>query len=353
MAGAALTLGGGINAVVRLYRDHGLFERWSVLYLDTYTGKGALRQLCTMLRAVLRLAALLLRRRVALLHVHAASRGSFWRKAALCGLCRLAGVPYVFHLHSGEFPAFYRNECRPWQQRLVRRVLAYAAEVLVLTPSWLALLRAIEPTAVCRVMLNPVALASHVQPVQPVALRLLFLGRLRRTKGVFDLLDALPALRRSWPGVRAVLAGDGELQACADAAQRLGVADIVELPGWIDGADKDRALAEADVLVLPSHAEGLPVCVLEAMAAGVPVVASAVGGIPHALDDGRCGELVPPRDVQALTAALHRMLAEPGHRALLATRARARAEALFSPDSVLRELQACWQPLLGRPKGRA
>jgi hypothetical protein len=74
---------------------------------------------------------------VALLHVHSASRGSFWRKSLLCWLAGRFGVPYVFHVHSGEFPVFFGNECSGWQQRWVRHTLRQAASVVVLTPGWL------------------------------------------------------------------------------------------------------------------------------------------------------------------------------------------------------------------------
>lgn len=346
MVGPALQAPGGMSAVAQAYREAGLFDRWGVRYLSSYAGPGLLRQLATMLPALARLAGALLLGRVALVHVHSASRGSFWRKSVFCAVARLAGVPYVVHLHSGEFTAFYHRECSAIGRRWVRRVLRQAAAVIVLAPHWAREVAAIEPAAALRVVANPVVLPPVAQAVRAPARRLLFLGRLREKKGVFDLLAALPALRERHPGLRLCLAGDGDLDAVRRAASALGVADAVELPGWIDGAAKDAELRRADVLVLPSHFEGLPMCVLEAMAAGVPVVATAVGGVPFALDEGRCGALVPPGDVPALAQAVLRLFDDAGHRRQLAQAARERAAALFATGEVLRQVEATWRDAL-------
>src|SRR6478609_6763919 len=113
MAGPAEHLPGGMSAVVLSYRRAGLFEALPLRYLSRYEGAAALMQLRVFGAALWRLLLELLAGRVDLLHVHSASRGSFWRKSLLCGLCRAFGKPYLFHIHSGEFGHFYREECGP------------------------------------------------------------------------------------------------------------------------------------------------------------------------------------------------------------------------------------------------
>lgn len=352
MAGASLRLAGGVVAVIRAYREQGLFDRGPVIYLDTYRGKGLWMQVRTMIAALARLLGLLLRRQVALLHVHSAARGSFWRKAALCAVCRATGVPYVFHLHSGEFARFFAHECGPLGRRWVRTTLHGAACVPVLTPQAQVEISAIAPRARLVVLPNPVTIPARSFALRNTGSRVLFLGRLRRTKGVYDLIEALPAVRKACPGLRVVLAGDGELAEVAAAAERETVADRVELPGWLEGPAKDAAMAAADVVVLPSHYEGLPICVLEAMASGIPVVATAVGGVPFALQDGQCGELVAAGDPAALAAALIRALSDSQRRHRFAAAGRARAQDLFSPECIARQVESCWQMALsGGPHG--
>jgi glycosyltransferase involved in cell wall biosynthesis len=149
-------------------------------------------------------------------------------------------------------------------------------------------------------------------------------------KGFDVLLDALPALRARVPSAHVVLLGDGEDRPALEArARALGVAERVHLLGAV--ADVPAHLAAADVLAAPSRNEGMGRVLVEAMALGVPVVGSAVGGIPDVIEDGECGRLVAPGDAAALAEALADLGADAALRAKLGAAARPRAEA-FSTD---------------------
>jgi glycosyltransferase involved in cell wall biosynthesis len=112
----------------------------------------------------------------------------------------------------------------------------------------------------------------------------------------------------------------------------LNLSDRVYLPGWQTAEQVHDLLDAADILFLPSHHEGLPMAILEAMASGVAVVASPVGAIPDAIVDGESGLLVPCGDVDALSKAILRLLRDPALRQRLASNARARFERLFTID---------------------
>jgi glycosyltransferase involved in cell wall biosynthesis len=155
--------------------------------------------------------------------------------------------------------------------------------------------------------------------------RILFVGRLEPAKGVEDLLATVAQLAPRYPHVRLVLAGSGDVGACA---ARLGIAGRLELPGWIDAGQRAEQLHRAAIFCLPSHAEGLPLALLEAMAAGKAVVASNVGAMPEALGNA-AGVLVPPRDVAALAAALAALLDDPQAAAAMGARARAVVAARY------------------------
>jgi len=364
MVGTSLDSPGGMTAVVRLYRDMGLFEAWNVRYIASYERPGKLTQVRVMAGALAAFVWLLLRGQVGLLHVHSASRGSFWRKSVFCALARLFGVPYVFHLHSGEFPVFYERECGPRAQRWVRRTLEGAQALVALTGQWQAALARIAPGASITVLGNPVRVPA-VLPAMPVMSatrppRLLFLGRLRDKKGVYDLLRAMPAVLARHPGAIFTLAGDGDLEGTARLARELNVEHALRLPGWVDGAAKDALLADATLLLLPSYFEGLPVCVLEAMAEGIPVVASAVGGIPEVLEHGHCGVLHAAGDVDALAGAVLALLDDAAHGgaddgaqdgsryAALRQAAHARALQVYSVQAVQASLDALYGKALAR-----
>jgi glycosyltransferase involved in cell wall biosynthesis len=156
---------------------------------------------------------------------------------------------------------------------------------------------------------------------------LVSVGRLRPPKDFTTLVRAMTAVD---PGsARLRIAGDGpERAALATEVARLGLDRVVELLGT--RSDVDDLLAAADLFVLSSDSEGLPMSVLEAMAAGLPVVASAVGGVPELVLDGETGALVPPRDSAALAGAIRRIVADPALRDRLGEAGRRRVEREFS-----------------------
>jgi glycosyltransferase involved in cell wall biosynthesis len=179
----------------------------------------------------------------------------------------------------------------------------------------------------------------------------LAVGRLSREKGHVDLVAALERLRRLEPALnfKLVIVGDGpERRRVEEAARGLGLGGRIIFAGH--RADVRPFYALADVLTLPSHSEGSPNVLLEAMAAGLPVAAAAVGGVPEIADDGESALLVPPRDSQAMAAALARLLTDAPLAAGLAARARERALTHFSPDSFVRSLVEIYRDLMPRPE---
>ncbi|HYT98902.1 MAG TPA: glycosyltransferase family 4 protein [Gemmatimonadales bacterium] len=162
--------------------------------------------------------------------------------------------------------------------------------------------------------------------------RIIAVGRLAKDKGFGYLLQAARVLVDRGLDLEIDIVGDGDqLGALRALAAGLGIADRVRFRGWLAFAEVRRAMSEATVLVHPSDGlgDGLPNVLREAMALGTPVIASRVAGIPEALDDGRCGVLVPPRDVAALASALERLLGDAALRQTLARRARQRTEEKF------------------------
>lgn len=157
----------------------------------------------------------------------------------------------------------------------------------------------------------------EAQPeVQPASLRepgdeavAGFVGRLVREKGVFDLLDSARVVLERFPRTRFVFVGDGpQRQECEQAARQAGIGERVTFCGH--RSDIASCYAAFDLLVLPSHNEGLPMSILEAMSAGVPVVATRVGSVPDAVVDGVTGLLVKPGDTVALTQSILRVLGD-------------------------------------------
>jgi glycosyltransferase involved in cell wall biosynthesis len=179
--------------------------------------------------------------------------------------------------------------------------------------------------------------------------RLLFLGRMVTDKGLYELLDAFAGLRPRFPNLELVMAGDGpERGRLQQHACQLGAADAVHWPGFVSGAAKCRWLGSADLFVLPSYREGCPVALLEAMAMGLPVVASAVGGIPHVVEDGVNGVLIPEVSAATLGCALERLLTDPGRRQAMGEANRDKAWRYYEASSATRRIDARYRHLAAR-----
>jgi glycosyltransferase involved in cell wall biosynthesis len=171
-------------------------------------------------------------------------------------------------------------------------------------------------------------------------------ARLHPQKGHAYLLRAAVQV----PGATFVLAGDGPLRAELEAEARdLGIAGRCVFLG--QRADVPALLAAADLFVLPSLFEGLPVSVLEAMAAELPVVATAIGGTDEAITSEESGLLVPPRDPGALASAIRRLQADPPLARRLAAAARERVEREFSSEATARNVMRVYDEVLAEARG--
>lgn len=335
-----LTTRGGVASYVRTMSGTPLWERWGVRHVATHQDGSAAARVLRFARGAVTYWWLLLARRPDVVHLHSASYGSFARKSVLLWSARAVRVPVVLHIHGGAFADFH-DALPALGRRYVRATLGAAAAVVALGPTWADRLRAIAPRA--RVLVVPNAVRpQEVGPPRAAdaPLCVLFLGLLSADKGVYVLLEAWEqVVRRLPPGrsARLVLAGNGDVEGVRADAERRGLAHTVELPGWVSPERVDALLAGADVLVLPSRWEGHPMAVLEAMARGVCVVATRVGGIPDLVDDGS-GVLVPPEDPVALAEALGVVLQDPGRRRELGEGGRQRVCDHFDLDVTWRRL---------------
>jgi glycosyltransferase involved in cell wall biosynthesis len=170
-------------------------------------------------------------------------------------------------------------------------------------------------------------------------------GRLHPQKGLPDLLSAFQVLKSPRPKAHLLIVGDGECRVdLGRQVQQRHLAGAVTFTGQRD--DVPQLLALMDVFVLASHWEGLPNVVLEAMAAGLPVVATTVGGTPEVVVDGVTGFLVPPRDPEALADAILRLLRDPDLRRRMGEAGRARVAEHFSVEQMVGKTEALYEQLL-------
>jgi glycosyltransferase involved in cell wall biosynthesis len=287
---------------------------------------------------------------VDLVHVNVAPRGSTWRKMLFAGVARRMGVPVLLHLHGSGYDQFFAAQS-PVRQARIRAFFGAAAGVVALSDYWHRFVTETLRVDPARVTQIPNGVPAHPErtaavPAVPEApTRILFLGQLGERKGVDVLLDALATLDARGLAWRATLGGNGEVEAAQARAAALGIGDRIAFPGWVGEAEVRTLLGAADLFVLPSRAENQPVAILEAMAAGLPVVATAIGAIPEQVLDGETGLLVPPGDAAALADALATLIDSPARRAAMGAAGHARFAAHFSIEATAERFAALYRRL--------
>lgn len=350
MCGPSPDSQGGISSVICTYQSSGGMQALAVSFVPTYTDGSAWQKILVYWRALARITVRIASGNAQLVHLHTASHTSFVRKSSIAVLCWVFRVPYILHIHSGQFVEYVSRESGPIQRAWAGFVLRRAARVIVLTEGYRRLF--LEKLCLpCPIVVlpnpTPVALSALARTAaNALGIRILFLGAMTRSKGFFDLLEAVSGLQAQ--GVAATLrcGGSGDMDAIASECRRLRIDQSSEFLGWVDAARRLEELLACDVLVLPSYSEGQPMVIVEAMTAGTAIVASRVGGIPDTVTDGEEAILVEPGEVGALIAALRRLSEEPELRSALGVRGRLRARKYHDPDVVTEKLRAIYAGVL-------
>jgi len=346
MVGTDLSTKGGVSAVVNQYQLAGLFTRWPITYISTHVDGWFGRKLKIAALGLLRFTALLIAGRVSVVHVHSASNASFWRKCWFIWLAWLAGRPVIFHLHGGGFLEFFGKQ-RYVGRRLIRATLDSVSSIVVLSESWKAAVTRICGNQNISVIHNPIQCPSDVGDTgtQRQMDKLLFVGRLNREKGVYDLLEAMSRLSSEFRSISLVVAGDGDSAELMAYARSLQVEDRIHTVGWIPQDEVAALLRSASVFVLPSYYEAMPMALLEAMSAGIPVVTSRVGAIPEIVTDGVDGLLITAGDVSAITHAVKRILSDSELSAEMGRAAQRKVRRCFSPEHIVQQVEQLYVEL--------
>ena len=282
--------------------------------LETRGAAGALFSLWVLTTALKKIIRGRLSGQLVGVHVNMAERLSVVRKGAVIVLSRVLGIPVVLHLHAAELHHSYPRLPGPLQA-MTRWVFSLPASCVVLgTAAQRFVVDELRvPSSKVEIVFNgvPAPTAARRLVKENAVRRLLFVGNLSERKGVTDLLKALSSPSFEDLTLELVLAGDGDIRGYQDKANALGLEKKVRFTGWVGQGEVAELMAQADVLVLPSYDEGLPLVILEALGNGVAVVCTPVGEIPSVLQHGVTACFVEPGDVNGLAAALQGLLRRP------------------------------------------
>ena len=302
------------------------------------------------LRALGELAAIAREFRPDIVHTHLAKAGTLGRLAG-----RVAGADVIVHTYHGTvFRGYFgRAKSRAFVQ--IERALSHlTTRIVAITPGQRRELIELGIGDERKVVEIPLGLdlAPFLQPLDGAHARsrlglaadkpvVAIVARLVPVKNVSLFLRAMLSV----PSGFALIVGDGELRSSLEAeAADLGIADRTRFVGW--QSDMRAIYAAADIVALTSHNEGSPVSIIEAMAAGRPIVATAVGGVPDVVRNGVDGLLVPAGDGDALAAAINSLVADPLRRDRLGAAARTSVHPRFDASRLVAEITRLYESLV-------
>jgi glycosyltransferase involved in cell wall biosynthesis len=347
MVGPSSERTGGIRSVVDTLIDSWDFDHYSLVYLPSSREGSLIAKALYTLKGVIRFALHLIRNKPAIAHIHFSWKMSFWRKAIFVILARFAKMKIILHCHASRFDIFF-NRAGWLRRKLIKRILISADTVLTVSSSWKVYFENLLPNLPVRVLYNPVVI-PEVKPVQRFKQKIiLFLGTIEVRKGVFDLIETVPETIMGNPDVVYWIGGDGDRSHAEDMVRDLGVQENVRFLGYIRGEEKEEAFSKATLFCLPSHHEGLPVAILEAMAHGLPIISTRVGGIPEQVIDGENGFLIDSGDVNDLSNKITRLLNDRELQIRMGQRSLSIIEQTFQVEAIIERLYSLYDELLNR-----
>lgn len=342
------TVKGGIASVVNGYRDHGFPERIRVTYVESYCNGSKWAKLSQALAAYRHFFKVLRRNPPQIVHIHSSFGPSFFRKIPFILMAKNRGIPIINHIHGAEFDPFYTH-ASAGKKKLIGRIYNKCDALIALSDDWKNKLQLLVPPDKITVIGNYTVIPPAHDRVNDE--QILFLGEIGERKGCFDIPAILELVKANHGNVQMVVAGDGQTAKMKALLQDRQLADAVSFPGWVRNEAKKRLLQESGIFLFPSYFEGMPMAVLEAMAYGLAIVTTNVGGIPDLIQDGVNGYLYQPGDINGMAEGVVKLLDRPELRKTLAGQARADAIARYGIDNHIGKLLSLYEKTAGKAAG--
>jgi glycosyltransferase involved in cell wall biosynthesis len=341
MLGNDSSVKGGITSVIEQLMGY----HWNEVGIDmnfipTYIESGNVKKVLFFLNSYRKIEKEFQKNRPDIVHIHMSYKGSFTRKFYIHRLCKKYGIADVIHLHGSEFKKWY-DRSSSYKKKQIRTLLQECSCFIVLGDKWNTIIKEIESKTKTIIVQNTVHIPEATVQWSD-DFKILFMGVLIPRKGVADLLKAVEILKNSGKmrNTKLVIAGSGsEEETLKKLCKELKIEKYVEFTGWIAGEKKAEFYKTAQMLVLPSYNEGLPIAILEGISYGMPVVATDVGDVSSAVWNGENGYLVVPGDAEALAESLYNIYSNREVYNTMSERSRQIAEEKFSDEQYFKTFE--------------
>jgi len=350
LVGPAIDVKGGVSSFARYFLNANGSDRFKVIYIaTTVDGNKILKTFYFIKSLACFIYMLLFDKRIRIVHICSASRGSFYRKSAIMLIAKIFKKKTIFHIHGSSFDVFYNNG-HPVRRFYMRRILDLADMPLVLSETWFAAISKMTKNRNVKTIhyyidTSDFKLINKLKGDAP-QFNIFTAGRLEQRKGTYDILKAVKLVLKEVPDAMFYLAGDGDIDKVAGICRKQGMEMNVHVLGWLDRPGLLDAFSKATIFLLPSYHEGLPIAIMEAMASGLPVISTKVGGIPEAIEDGINGFLINPGNVIDMSKKIVTLLKDKKLRDRMSMANIEKIDAVFSLDMTIRRFHEEYEYLL-------
>lgn len=342
---------GGIATYVNDMLKSSINNEYKILHLNTarshFIKKSFIKNLLLFSKNTLKLIRSLCINHPKIVHIHTSSYLAFWEKSIFAIISKLFLKKVILHIHGAEFDNFYTNsnKINRW---LIEAILNSSDKVIVLSMQWKLFFLQILKDEKISIIQNGIDISKYnifenkTKNTENTTIKILFLGNLVKRKGVYDILKSISMVVNKFQNIHFTFAGSeeqsGEIDKLKSECISKGIGEHVTFISNFSQEEKIKMLDEADIYLLPSYAEGLPISLLEAMAAGLPIISTPVGGIPEVITEEKNGYLINPGDHENLSNKINELIENPQLRRNMSINNLEKINQIYNWDTVANKI---------------
>lgn len=288
-------------------------------------------------------------KKIQLVHIHGAAKGSIFRKYIILIISKyLFKRKVIYHCHGSEFEKFY-NQSNWLFKKIISSLINNADLIICLSIQWESFFRKnfnAKEIIVLENIIEPTVKIERISKKEK--LTVLFLGYIGARKGIFDLLEVIKDNKQILDNrIELIIGGNGQVKQLEEYINTYNLSSLVKYAGWVSGEKKHELLSNANLYVLPSHNEGLPLSILEAMSYNLPIISTPVGGITEVVHDKINGFIVQPGDKKSLLQKLLFFIDHPGQLNIMGNES-SRIIQPYYASSVIPKLEKIYTRILNK-----
>lgn len=335
---------GGMWTVAETFISNERFNNEVELYyVATSTGGSIMKRIIKMLGGYLKIWVILQTKEIDIVHVHMAEKGSVYRKGVVVWLAKVFKKKVVIQMHAGPILVWYSGLSNI-NKKIVKEIFNKADQIFVLGNYWKKQLSTIVNDRKMKVLYNGVQCPAQ-NPYDATGNYILYMGLLKKEKGVYDLIDAIKVIEKKLPlNYIVYLCGVDKSGETLDYIKRLNLQRRIVTPGWINKSQRLEVFKDTRICVLPSYFEALSMTVIESMSYGIPVVTTNISTMSELLGDEIA--LISPGDVKGLANQILKLIGDRELCKRISNIEHSRVQQLFDVDKIMQKVVCYYRNIL-------